>query len=326
MKSITQIAIKKQIKKQEAEEKAKAKKKKYIIVYAIKKGNSKASIKYKEPISNIKRWRKGYDGTWGSLLPKSRRPHSHPNQHTISEEADIIEFWGIHGKKGVDYVYSKLVRERSYKRSYGGLIHSLRRLSLLAPRQGKGRRNYRQCTACEIPGEKVQIDVKVVPSCCIRGKHSYEGKKMYQWTAIDECTRTRFLYGYEEHTPANSKDFLHRFLEFFPFEVKTIQTDNGTEFTYKFISDDKKCPFEEEVVKLGIIHKLIKPRTPWHNGKVERSHRMDQWYLYEWEKFRDMKEFNEKLAEHLDWTNNKPMRIFKGKSPMQKLEEYMWVI
>lgn len=77
----------------------------------------------------------------------------------------------------------------------------------------KGRRNYRQCTPCEIPGEKVQIDVKCVPNWCIRGKHRKGNKKMYQWTAIDECTRMRFVYGYEEHTPENSVDFLKMFLK-----------------------------------------------------------------------------------------------------------------
>ena len=105
-----------------------------------------------------------------------------------------------------------------------------------------------------------------------------------------------------------------------------IQTDNGTEFTYKFISDVEKCPFEEELAKLEIAHKLIKPATPWHNGKVERSHRMDNRYFYEWETFRDMTEFNEKLVDWLSWTNSKPMRIFKGKSPMQKIQDYVWLI
>ena len=172
----------------------------------------------------------------------------------------------------------------------------------------------------------IQIDVKEVPRYCIRGKHKVDGKKMYQWTAIDECTRIRFVYGYDEHTPENSVDFLKRFLKRFPFEVQCVQTDNGTEFTYKFISDEKKCPFEAKLAELGITHKLIKPRTPWHNGKVERSHRMDQRYFYEYERFRDMEEFNEKLSEHLEWTNTKPMRIFKGKTPMDKLTDYIWVI
>lgn len=53
------------------------------------------------------------------------------------------------------------------------------------------------------------------------------------WTAIDECTRIRFVYGFEEHTPENSVKFLKVVQEAFPFQIQTIQTDNGTAFTYK---------------------------------------------------------------------------------------------
>lgn len=131
---------------------------------------------------------------------------------------------------------------------------------------------------------------------------------------------------FKEHTPENSVKFLKMFLNSFPFEVMCVQTDNGTEFTYKLLSDETKCPFEAKLEELGIEHRLIKPRTPWHNGKVERSYRMDQRYFYDWENFRETDEANEKLKEHMKWTNNKPMRIFKGKSPMQKLEDYIWLI
>jgi transposase InsO family protein len=53
----------------------------------------------------------------------------------------------------------------------------------------------------------------------------------------------------------------------------------------------------------GINHKPIPPRTPWHNGKVERSHRNDQRYFYDWEKFQSVRELNEKLNAHLSWSN-----------------------
>lgn len=89
------------------------------------------------------------------------------------------------------------------------------------------------------PGEKVQIDVKEVPYNCLGGSVLRDEKHLYQWTAIDECTRMRFVYGFEEHTPENSVRFLAMLIKTFPFKIKTIQTDNGTEFTYKFISDDK---------------------------------------------------------------------------------------
>jgi len=322
MKIVTQ----KDQRKQHTEEKKKAKAKVKVVLYAKKHGTAAASIKYKEHPSNIKRWRNRCDGHWQSLLNKSRRPHSHPKQHTLLEESWISEVWAVCGYKGIDYAYAELVRHYGYSRTLWGLYHALRRFGLVRQPKKKGRRNYRQCTPCEIPGEKIQIDVKQVPSNCIRGEHRQNEKNLFQWTAIDECTRTRFTYGYEEHTPENSVDFLNRFLNWFPFEIHCIQTDNGTEFTYTFISDTVKCPFEIKLAELSIAHKLIKPRTPWHNGKVERSHRMDQRYFYDWESFRNTSEFNEKLSNWLDWTNHKPMRIFQGKSPAQKLEDYMWLI
>lgn len=321
MKRITQRSKKEQI----SEEKKKAKKKEKIVKYAIKNGKSKASDKYKEPLSNIKRWFKKYNGDWVSLLNKSRRPHSHPRQHTLFEETEIIEAWEENGKKGIDYTYSILIK-KGYTRSYSGFFHALRRLELIQQPKGKSRRTYRQCTATEIPGEKIQIDVKEVPYYCIGGKHKANGKKMYQWTAIDECTRWRFLYAFEEHTPENSVKFLEMLMKKFVFEIMTVQTDNGTEFTYKFLNTEKKCPFEEALEAKGITHKLIKPRTPWHNGKVERSHRMDQRYFYEYEKFGSIEELNAKLKEHMKWSNEKPMRIFNRKSPKEKLQEYIWVI
>lgn len=44
---------------------------------------------YGVSLSSVKRWCKQYDGTWQSLLPKSHRPHSHPNRHTKKEERQI---------------------------------------------------------------------------------------------------------------------------------------------------------------------------------------------------------------------------------------------
>ena len=73
--------------------------------------------------------------------------------------------------------------------------------------------------------------------------------------------------------------------------------------------------------KWGFKHILIPPRTPWHNGKVERSHRNDQRYFYDWEHFCSAEELNEKLKAHLEWSNNKTMRTLGRKSPIQLLRE-----
>lgn len=175
------------------------------------------------------------------------------------------------------------------------------------------------------PGEKVQVDVKEVPYNCLKGAVKRDGKHLYQWTAIDECTRYRFVYAFEEHTPENSVKFLQLMQQAFPFKIQVIQTDNGTEFTYKYISEEIKCPFDTALEKAGITHKLIPPRTPWHNGKVERSHRNDQRYFYDWEKFSSVKELNMKLVQHLSWSNNKTMRTLGRKSAITLLNEKLAV-
>ncbi len=299
-----------------------AKKKQAIVKYAIKNGKSKASRMYGVSLSSVKRWCKRYDGTWQSLLEKSHRPHNHPNRHTEQEERKIKNsFKKWYARYGWDGVYSDLLR-KGYVRSYSGMVYAAKRLGLKEePKPKKKTREQRRYPEILTPGEKVQIDVKEVPYNCLRGSVLKNNKHLYQWTAIDECTRMRFIYGFEEHTPENSVRFLAMVIKVFPFKIQTVQTDNGTEFTYKYISEDKICPFDKALARFGIKHKLIPPRTPWHNGKVERSHRNDQRYFYDWETFRSVEELNQKLTEHLKWSNNKTMRTLGRKSPVQLLKE-----
>lgn len=299
-----------------------AKKKQAVVKFAIRKGKSEASRKYGVSLSSVKRWCKRYDGTWKSLVEKSHRPHNHPNRHTEKEERQIKNsFKKCYARYGWDGVYSDLKR-KGYSRSISGMIYAAKRLGLTEePKQKKKSRKSRRYPELLIPGEKVQIDVKEVPYNCLRGKVLRDGKHLYQWTAIDECTRMRFVYGFEEHTPENTVKFLKMLIKAFPFKIQTIQTDNGTEFTYKYISETETSPLDKALNKLGIKHKLIPPRTPWHNGKVERSHRNDQRYFYDWETFRNVDELNQKLEKHLEWSNNKPMRTLGHKSPKQILAE-----
>jgi transposase InsO family protein len=213
-----------------------------------------------------------------------------------------------------------LLKSHRYKRSFGGMYHAATRMGLgWGKKRKRPTRASRRYPELETPGEKVQIDVKEVPYHCLKGAARRDGKRLYQWTAIDECTRLRYVFGYEEHTPENSVNFLNRLRKAFPFQIQTVQTDNGTEFTYRFISETEKCPFEKALAAQGINHKLIPPRTPWHNGKVERSHRNDQRYFYDWEKFQSVHELNEKLIAHLSWSNNKAMRTLGWLSPLQRL-------
>ena len=300
-----------------------ARKRQAVVKLANRKGVSFAAQKYGVSESSVKRWKKRYDGnSWRSLVERSHRPHSHPKQHTEAEEMIISKaYWKKYARYGWDGVYAE-AKSNGYTRSLSGMIYAAKRLGLTEKgKRRPPRRHNRRYPEVLVPGEKVQIDVKEVPFHCLRGDLLRDNKHLYQWTAIDECTRMRFVYGFEEHTPENSVKFLRMLVKVFPFKIQTIQTDNGTEFTYKYISETEVCPFDKELEDLGICHKLIPPRTPWHNGKVERSHRNDQRYFYDWETFRSVKDLNRKLAQHLIWSNNKPMRTLKNKSPRELLKE-----
>ena len=76
-----------------------------------------------------------------------------------------------------------------------------------------------------------------------------------------------------------------------------MQTDNGFEFNNRLNAQnsDKKTMFETRLEELGIKHKLIKQKTPRHNGKVERSHRKDQERFYYERVFVSFEDFKEKL-------------------------------
>jgi len=303
-----------------------ARKKQAIVEYSIKNGKTKAAKQYNVSLSSVKRWSKRYDGTWQSMLDKSHAPHSHPNRHTAEEERKIKKaFKKCYERYGWDGVYAELIKKH-YTRSYSGMIYAAKRIGLTdKPKPKKKNKTIRRYPELTVPGEKVQIDVKEVPYNCLCGDALRNNRRFYQWTAIDECTRMRFVYAFEEHTPENTVKFLFMLLKAFPFKIKTIQTDNGTEFTYKFISDTRLSPLDIVLQKLGIRHKLIPPRTPWHNGKVERSHRNDQRYFYDWETFRNIDELNQKLKKHLEWSNNKPMRTLGNLSPVQILKQKLAV-
>lgn len=126
----------------------------------------------------------------------------------------------------------------------------------------------------KIAGEKVQIDVKYVPGAClVKGL-----PRLYQFTAVDECTRLRHQMIFDELSSENAARFLHDTRKKFPFEIKCVQTDNGIEFTNAL--SNKMSAFERYVLRKNIKHKRIRPATPRHNGKVERVHRMDNERFY----------------------------------------------
>ena len=172
------------------------------------------------------------------------------------------------------------------------------------------------------PGQRVQIDVKFVPASCM--VNEAKGKRFYQYTAIDEYSRWRYVEAFQEHSTYSSAMFVRHFLERFPMPVECIQTDNGMEFTKRFSTSGKETPtlFQRALQEHGIRHKLIRPFTPRHNGKVERSHRKDNERFYASHKFYSFEDFSRQLkAYNRKDYNQFPMRPLEWKSPQTVLKE-----
>lgn len=293
---------------------------KAVDVYRQTKDISFVCRRYHISKASLMRWNKQYDGTRESLLPKSHRPKTqHPNAHTEEELKWIRDYHRRNPNISVCEMYGKLREEKAYSRHPGSLYRVFVRLGFrkkVESTKKKNKHNGQYDTPTEL-GEKWQMDVKYVPNACYSGK---DGQQFYQYTIIEEASRKRFLYAYEEQSSYSTVDFFKRAITFFGYAPKVIQTDNGGEFTHTS-KTERVHPLDKFCRYYGIDHKLIRPRTPWHNGKVERSHRNDQERFYNYMKFYSYKDLQMQMKRYLYRSNGIPMAILGWKSPNQKQRE-----
>ena len=298
-----------------------------LILFALKHGVTDAAIRYHTNRQMVYRWIKRDDGTLQSLEDRSHRPHSHPNQHRHEEIKLIDDMRRRNPEAGLVVFWVKL-RRRGYSRSISGLYRFLRKRGQMAVKLPNPKYIPKPYKQADYPGQKVQIDVKYVPSSCLVGAAAEEAKEnggyYYQYTFIDEYSRFRYLEAFKEHNSYSSSEFIKHCVKRFPYAIECVQTDNGEEFTNRLNPQcsHKKTLFEATLEELCIKHKLIKPYTPRHNGKVERSHRKDNEYFYASHKFFSFADFQKQLAVWNRYYNNFPMRPLNWLSPKQALSSF----
>ena len=293
-----------------------------LILYAEKYGVTKAAIRYKTNRQYIYRWKKRYNGTLESLADRSHRPHSHPNQHQPDEIKLINDMRRRNPNTGIVVFWVKL-RQRGYTRSVSGLYRFLRKNNKMAVKLPNPKYIPKPYEQMQYPGQRVQIDVKFVPKSCLVGEAAEDGG-YYQYTFIDEFSRFRYLEAFKEHSTYSSSEFIKHCIKKFPYIVECVQTDNGAEFTNRLnpTATNKLTLFEKTLIAFDIRHKLIKPYTPRHNGKVERSHRKDNEYFYASHKFYSFEDFQKQLVSWQYAYNKFPMRPLNWHSPSQVLSAF----
>lgn len=193
----------------------------------------------------------GIDG----LTDLCKKPkHSPGKKIGLTEENWIIEL-RRNRKLGARRIQSELIRNYDFKVSLS-TIHKVivkNGLSVIAGKvsRHKGKKRFSR----PVPGDRIQMDVmKIAP-------------KLYQYTAIDDCTRFKVLGLYTRRNAKNTLIFFQKVLDEMPFPIQRIQTDRGQEFfSYKF---------QEFLMENHIKFRPIRPFSPYLNGKVERTQRTD---------------------------------------------------
>ena len=294
-----------------------------LMQYAGKYGVSRAGRKYNRSRSYIYFWKTRWDGTVQSLACPSRRPHSHPNQHTEAELKLIRDMRRRNPELGMVELWHRL-RKRGYTRRPESLFRVMRKLGLFPQAEKKPVYKPKPYEQMTYPGQRVPVDVKVVPRRCIADQEL----RLFQYTAIDEFTRLRFLGAYPEQSTYSSADFLKKLVKWYArrkIRVECVQTDNGFAFTNRFSNSKRDLPalFEQTAALPGTRHKLIRPYTSRHNGKVERSHREDQKRFYSCHNFYSLDDFAKQLAVHNRRSINFPMRPLHWLSPAEFAVQYV---
>lgn len=285
-------------------------------IYALKALRSADTLticrRYKVNRTTLWRWRKQYDGTAESLAPKfSRKGMHHPNEQTDEEKLNIQNLLRRNPEIGLNELYGKLYRKYEYRRNPVTLYRYLRRNKFYETRKRKPYKPKPYNTPLML-GEKWQMDVKYVPLECYTGNGVAE--RYYQYTVIDEASRKRYIRAYKEQSQESTIDFTLRAFKFFGYRPKVIQTDNGGEFTFRNFKTKSGRIHKLDMLCLhyGIEHKLIRPRTPRHNGKVERSHRNDNERFYRYLHYYSFDDLQKQMSVYLARSNNIPTSVLRS--------------
>lgn len=251
-----------------------------------------------------------------SRAPQKKRSRLWPEE--IISEIKRIRF--VHPNLGKDKIYSELLefsknnnlkcptistigriikdlgglRMFPHKITHFGKIKSLkRRKKLRKPKNFKAR----------YPGHLVALDTI---------EEHLHGSRRYIISFEDIYTRFGFAWSTKSHASLAAKEFFELCLKIFPFPVKFVLTDNGSEFAKHF---------SQKLKELHMIHFHTYPKTPKMNAHCERFNRtlQDEFIGFHKKELLNPDIFNNKIIDYLIWYNTKRVHCaFKNKlSPIQ---------
>ena len=223
-------------------------------------------------------WRHRYDPhNLRTLEPRSSRPRVPRPRTWTAEQVQAVQRlreehprWGkdklqrLLAKEGIELSVSMVGRILGSLRARGQLLEprgriSARKRQFPRPHAQRKPKGYTPTA----PGDLVEVDTLDVRPC--------PGTVLKQFTAIDVVGRQCVLELASAATATLATRVLDAF-DRFPFPVRAVQIDGGSEF---------KGAFEQACQERGWPLYVLPPRSPKLNGHVERSQRTHTEEFYE---------------------------------------------
>jgi len=297
-----------------------AKRLKWMDYYARTQNARKTCRYFGIAAQTFYRWKRRYDPyNLSTLEEESRRPRNVRQPQTpLKVRERILELRNEHPrwsrdklavllrKEGIEISGSTVGRVMNKLKARGLLVEpeNVRQAKLARKRRRKPRyatkipKGYR----VEAPGDLVQVDtlrIRLLPD-----------EQRFHFSSWDKLSKWVGMKVYKRQTSMAAADFLHHLKMKFPFRLKAIQIDGGSEFMDSF---------EEACRKAKILLFLNPPRHPELNGGVERSNRTHREEFYEVQDVSlDIKEHNEQLAKYEYGFNYiRPHRALDLKTPYE---------
>ena len=149
----------------------------------------------------LRKWVKRYkeNGIEG-LCSLSRRPKRSPKTKVFEQQEKLILQLRKKRKIGARRIQNELKRHHDISFSLATIHKVLKRNNAAPLKRHRRKKDFKRYSR-PIPGERVQIDTCKIAS------------GLYQYTAVDDCTRYRALGLYKKRTASNTLLFLEKLIE-----------------------------------------------------------------------------------------------------------------
>lgn len=277
--------------------------------------NKELSEKYNVSGNTIKKWKKRKVFTDKSSKPENIKYSLTQLQMSIIVKIRIMTWWALDEITETFFSDNPEAKRSSVYRTF------VREKINKIPEKEKEKANKFK----EYEPGYLHIDVTYLPKI--------DGIKYYLFVAIDRATRTLYYQIYEAKTSKNAESFMLECLEFFPFGITHVLTDNGLEFTNRLIKSKKgnycKKPskLDDVCTKNNIDHRLTKPFTPRTNGMVEKANDIIKCGTIKINQYSNVRQMNNDLLRFLIHYNlyrrhGSLRRELKVKTPYNAIEKW----